>query len=286
MGAAENRPTPWDLELGTQWQPPLLTFDQPHPLRMRDYLIGGKDNYQADRDAVSATLALYPDLRLVARAAEAFVRRAIAWVADPAQGLSQFLHLGTFIPTLRSYDSQVRAQAAGARFVYVTDDPISAAYGRGVLAAQARRQGEVHVQLADFREPGPVLRGGWLRERLDFNRPVGVLLVGMLDFTADEDRLALALGQIRSVLAPGSLVLMLHMLDHPNRQAAAAALALLGPNPFQYTPRPLERVRELVSGFEFVDPGFVPCTGWRPDGEGPGPDLEQRCPIAGGVARI
>jgi hypothetical protein len=286
MSVAENRPSPWDFEFGAQWQPPQPTFDHPHPQRMRDYLLGGKDNYQADREAVEATLGLYPDLKLVSWAGEAFLRRAIAWICDPARGLTQYLHLGSFIPTRDSYDSQVRGHCPEARFVYVTDDSISAAHARGVLAAQARPCGQVHVQLADFRDPGPVLTGAWLGERLDLRRPVGVLLVGMLDFTADDERLRLALARLRTTLAPGSLVVMVHTLEYPSADAALKARELLGHNPFQFTTRPLSRVRELVAGFRFAEPGFVLCTSWRPDGEGPGLDLEARCPVAGGVALI
>ncbi|WP_051450582.1 SAM-dependent methyltransferase [Actinospica robiniae] len=286
MGVAENRPSHGNPDPGREWRPPQPTFDLPHPLRMRDFLLGGKDNYQADRDAVEATLAVYPDLKLAFQAEQAFLRRAIAWIADPAQGLTQFLHLGAFVPTRDSYDGQVRAQCPEATFVYVTDDSISAAHARGVLAAQARPQGEVYVQLADFREPGPVLRGPWLSERLDLSRPVGVLLVGMLDFTADDERLTLALSHLRAALAPGSLIVAQHALEHPAPATSAQARRLLGHNPFQFTARPLRRVRELLAGFEFVDPGFVPCTSWRPDGEGPGAELEPRCPVAGGIARV
>ncbi len=286
MGGQESRPSPWDFALTERWEPPQLTFDHPHPLRMRDHLLGGKDNYQVDREAVEATLALYPDYRLIAQASDAFVRRALTWVAAREHGLTQFLHLGAFIPTLRSYDGLVRAQCPEAVFVYVTDDSISAAHGRGVLAAQARPRSEVFVQLADFREPGPLLHGSWLREKLDLRRPVGVLLLGMLDFTADDERLTLALATLRTALAPGSLVVMEHTLDYPVRAAARTTRQLLGHNPFQFTTRPLPRVRELISEFDFVDPGFVPCTAWRPDGSGPGPEFEARCPVAGGVARI
>lgn len=286
MGVAENRPWPWDFASGAEWRPPQPTFDLPHPLRMRDYLLGGKDNYQADRDAAEATLAVYPDLRLVSRADQAFLRRAIAWIADPARGLTQYLHLGAFIPTRESYDSQVRAQCPEAAFVCVTDDSISAAHARGVLAAQARPHGEVSVRLADFREPGPVLQGPWLGERLDLRRPVGVLLVGMLDFTADDEHLTLALSGLRATLAPGSLIVVQHMLEYPGTGVSARAGRLLGRNAFQFTTRPLNRVRELLAGFEFVDPGFVPCTAWRPDGDDPEAGLELGCPVAGGVARI
>jgi hypothetical protein len=156
-----------------------------------------------------------------------------------------------------------------------------------VLAARAPNGSEVHALWADFREPGPILADPWLGERIDLSRPVGVLLLGMLDFIADEDRLTAALSELKAVLAPGSMIVMVHLLDGRDVSATDQALReSLGGNPFQYTPRPLERVRRLVSGFEFVEPGFVPCTSWRPDGRGPGQDLEERCAVAGGVAIV
>jgi S-adenosyl methyltransferase len=79
---------------------------------------------------------------------------------------------------------------------------------------------------------------------------------------------------------------MQHALDYPGREAAVRARRLLGANPFQFTTRPLHRVRELVAGFEFVEPGVVPCPSWRPDGEDAEREAQPPCPVAGGVARI
>lgn len=281
---------PWDLSLGRGWQPPdPPSTELPHPLRMWDYMVGGKDNFQIDRDAAELAIKYAPNVQLAARAGEAFIVRALHWIAEPEHGLDQFLHLGCYIPKLSSpsVNGLERARRPGARFVFVTDDQVSAAHARAVLAARARGQGEVHALWADFREPGPILANPWLHERIDLSRPVGLLLLGMMDFIADEERMTRALAELRSVLAPGSLVVMVHLLEGTDPSATERALKeSLANNPFQYTPRPLEKVRQLVSDFEFVDPGFVRCTSWRPDGTGPGQDLEARCAVAGGVAII
>lgn len=278
--------SPWEIQLGVDWQPPDPPTNLPHPLRMMDYIIGGKDNYQADRDAVDFAVELIPDLVLVARAAEAFVRRAIVWMAGPEHGIDQFLHIGTFIPTTHSLDGLVREHRPGARFVYVTDDQVSAAHARGVLAARARGAGEVHALWADIRDPAPIMTGSWLRQRLDLDRPISVLLFGMPDFTADDDQLVQAMADLQGALAPGSLIAVTHVLAERDLGRIAAAMKSLGPNPYQYTPRSLTQVSELLSGLEFVEPGLVRCTSWRPDGDGPGLDLEERCPVAGGVAVV
>lgn len=279
---------PWDLSLGRGWQPPDPPADLPHPLRMWDYMVGGKDNFQIDRDAAELAIRYAPNVLLAARAGEAFIIRALRWIAEPEHGLDQFLHLGCYIPKLSSPSVNGLAKTGpGARFVFVTDDQVSAAHARAVLAARARGSGEVHALWADFRDPAPILASSWLHERIDLSRPVGLLLLGMMDFIADEQRLSRALGELRAALAPGSLVVMVHLLQGSDPSATERALReSLANNPFQYTPRPLETVRRLVSGFEFVEPGFVRCTSWRPDGSGPGQDLEARCAVAGGVAII
>jgi hypothetical protein len=281
--------TPWDVDLGGNWQPPDPPHELPHPLRMWDYMVGGKDNYQIDRDAAELAIKYVPNIVFAARAGEAFIIRAQKFIARPEFGLSQFLHLGCYIPKLNSPSLGGLAKTAqpGTRYVCVTDDQVSAAHARAVLAARARAGSEVHALWADFRYPAPILANPWLHERIDLSRPVGLLLLGMLDFIADEEQAVRALAQLKAALAPGSMIVMVHLLKDTDVAASERALReSLGENPFQYTPRSLERVRQLVSGLELVDPGFVPCTSWRPDGRGPGQDLEERCPVAGGVAIV
>lgn len=275
----------WDLVLGGPApDAPELDPDVPHPIRMWDYMIGGKDNYESDREAVRHLLGVAPDVMLIARAAEAFAHRASGWIARE-HGLRQFLQMGTSIPIMNSFDGIVRDEVPDARFVYVTDDPITAAHARAVLAARAPSD-LLHVLRAQFRDPGPILAHPWMREHLDFGEPMGVLLLGMLDYTRDGARLRQAMEEIVAALAPGSLVLVLHYLEFPQPRVGEIVQSLLGDNKSEFTPRSPAAIDDIMAGFEFAPPGLVRITSWMPDGKGPGPELEERCHIVGGVIEV
>jgi hypothetical protein len=276
---AESRKDPWVSILGQQWQPPWVDTDVPHPVRMWDYMIGGKDHYESDRMAVDYLATLWPDIFLSARAAEAYAERAAAWIAG-GQGLTQFLHLGCAIPLKTPLDGIVHARAPEAPYVYVTDDPITAAHARAVLAARAR--GPMRVEFGEWRDPKPILASERLRELLDFSQPMGVMLVGMIDYTLSTTRVRQALLDIMEALAPGSLVVILHHIAFPP-EIGRAVLGAMGDNPAQFAPRSEEEVAALFDGFEFMPPGLVRATEWMPDGGGPGHDLSERCDKLGGV---
>jgi hypothetical protein len=276
--------SPWDAVLGAPdepWSPAQVDPDIPHPIRMWDYMIGGKDNYESDREAVRHLLAIWPDVMVNARAAESFAHRASSWIAD-GHGLDQYLQMGTAIPIMNSMDGYVREQMPEATFVYVTDDPVTAAHARAVLTARAPNR-SLHVMRGEFRDPERVLAHPWLREKLDLGRPLGVLLFGMLDYTRDDARLRHALRTVLDALAPGSLIAVMQYLDFSDELLGELVQSLLGRNLAEFTPRTRERIDRLLDGFEFLPPGLVRLTDWRPDGDGPGAELQERCQIVGGV---
>ena len=276
---AESRKGPWVSLVGQQWQPPVIDHDVPHPVRMWDYMIGGKDHYESDRVAVDYLATLWPNIFLSARAAEAYAERAAGWIAD-GTGLTQFLQLGCAIPLKTPLDGIVHDRVPGAPYVYVTDDPITAAHARAVLTARAR--GPLHIELGEFRDTEPILASERLNGLLDLSRPLGVMLIGMVDYTLSTPRVRQSLLDLMAVLAPGSLVVVLHHLEFPP-EIGRAVLGAMGENPAQFMPRSEQEVAALFEGFEFVPPGLVRATDWMPDGKGPGHDLAERCDKLGGV---
>ena len=199
----------WRLPIGGHWHPPEIDPGVPHPFRMYNYLIGGKDHYQADRDAVGVLLRARPDAVISARAVEAFSRRVVRYLAGA--GITQFLQLGTAISVADSHDRIARAIDPGCRFVYVADDPITLAHARALLV---RRPGSgVTVVAGNFREPHRVLADRTVTGHLELDRPVGVLLFGMLDYIKDLKQAKAALAALLEWAPPGSMIALLHVQE-------------------------------------------------------------------------
>ena len=109
----------------------LLERDAQAVARRHGYL-GGKDNFPADRAAAEAVIAGYPPLREAARANRAFLGRAMRYAA--AQGIDQFLDIGTGVPGPGNTTDVARTVVPDARVVYVDNDPIVLTHARVLLA--------------------------------------------------------------------------------------------------------------------------------------------------------
>lgn len=272
--------SPWDQELASNWEPPQIDTSVPHPNRMFNYLIGGKDHFKADRDAAEALIKARPDTVITARAAEAFTRRAVRKLAE--HGVRQFLQMGAAITIANSNDQAAGESAPDTRtFVYVADDPISLAHARALLVG--RPGPPVTVIGGNFREPQDILSRTGLIGKLDFDQPVGLLLFGMLDYIASDRRARRALDYLMERVVPGSMAALFHVVEVESEEVNNALDKTLAQDQIELTPRTAQHVRELVDGYEFIDPGLVPITNWHPDGTGPGPELAERTAAIGGV---
>jgi len=274
--------TPWDqeLELPEGWEPPRIDTSVPHPNRVFNYLVGGKDHFKADREAAEQLLKARPDTIITARAVESFTRRAVAELAG--LGIRQFLQLGSAITIANSNDRTAGESAPDTRaFVYVAEDPISLAHARALLVG--RPGPAVAVFGGNFRDPQEVLSRPALAGRIDFAEPVGLLLFGMLDYISDDQRARRALDLLMARVAPGSLAAFFHVIEVESEEVNHALSSALAQDQIELTPRTAQHVRDLVRGYEFIEPGLVPITDWHPDETGPGPELAERTAAIGGV---
>ncbi|MFG1943203.1 SAM-dependent methyltransferase [Nonomuraea sp. NPDC048826] len=219
---------------------PQFDPDTPNLARMYDYLLGGKDNFAVDREALDRLADLIPEAVPLARAARGFLQRAVRYAA--AQGVSQFLDVGSGLPT----QGNVHEVVPDARVVYVDHDPVVAAHGRTLLGERARA---VFVE-ADLLDPAGMLdeAAGYL----DPEQPVGVLLVSVLHLVPDSMDPHGVVARLREALAPGSYLAIAHSTSPGDAPAGG-------------TGRGPEEIQEFFGDFVMIEPGLVQAHEWRPD---------------------
>ncbi|HEX2312647.1 MAG TPA: SAM-dependent methyltransferase, partial [Thermomonospora sp.] len=178
---------------------------RPSPARVYDHLLGGKDNYEADRVLAERMLAAQPRLAVAARENRAFVARAVRRLA--AAGFDQFLDIGCGLPTHDNVHQIAARRTPGARVLYLDNDPIVLAHGRALLS----EGGNVAVAGADLRDPRRLLECVAATRLLDLRRPVAVLMTAVLHFLADADGPFEAVAEIRRALPHGSALVISHL---------------------------------------------------------------------------
>ena len=233
---------------------------RPSIARIYDYLLFGKDNFAADRAAAEKLMQSRLDPRRLALANRAFLRRAVRFLAR--QGVSQFLDLGSGLPTSPSVHEVAREVTPDARVAYVDHDPIVAAHNDALLATG---DGIVTVR-ADVRDPEAVLSHDALTGCIDFGLPVAVLLLSVLHFiSADEDAPGIV-DRFRKSMAPGSyLVVSIGTSDGADPEMLAETTATYAGARMPFTLRSRRQIMDLLEGFELVEPGLVSLPEWRPD---------------------
>ncbi|MGW4667841.1 SAM-dependent methyltransferase [Streptosporangium sandarakinum] len=242
--------------------PPRLDTSTPNVARMLDYILGGKDNFAADREAAEQILAIAPEIRNMVEETEAFLGRAVRHLAH--EGIDQFLALGWGLPTRENVHQVARSVAPGARVVYVADDPVVLSHGRALLAtddATAVVRGDVLHQDELMADPE-------LRALIDPDRPTAALITNALQFIPDEDDPHKSVALLRDSLAVGSHLVIAHAVfdDHP--EVADPITAVYRRVLSRYGERAARTRREVLrffDGMELVEPGFVYARHWRPD---------------------
>ncbi|MFG1698599.1 SAM-dependent methyltransferase [Nonomuraea sp. NPDC049309] len=238
-----------------------LGFDPntPSVARLYDYYLGGKDNFPADREAAERILKVAPELRAAARANRAFLGRAVRHLAEA--GITQFLDIGTGLPTQGNVHEVAKKVVPDAKVVYVDRDPVVLVHARALLAGQ----GDTTVIEGDLREPAAILDHPEVRATIDFSKPVGLLLVAIMHFIKEEERPDEIMATLREALAPGSYLVMSHGTSDARAEAVSQGTQVYQSASAPLVLRDRERIRELFTGFTLVDPGLVWLPEWRPE---------------------
>lgn len=258
MGTEPDEPeSQWDWVAQTQdWVPPQIDTGRPSAARMYDYALGGKDNYPADRAAADEILEVFPQGRALARANRAFLVHAVRTLAEA--GITQFLDLGTGIPTSPGVHEVAREVHPQARVAYVDNDPVVMVHCRALLAGQPGVVAVPH----DLREPARVLDDPMVNKVIDFRRPVGLLMTAVLHFV-DLGVAPMVVHQYVRRLVPGSyLAASMATTEGIDPSAVAHLEAVYARTPSPLHVRSRAQIEELFDGLELPGPGLVDLNRW------------------------
>jgi S-adenosyl methyltransferase len=249
-----------------------------HSARVYDYWLGGKDNFAADREAAEKVLELRPDLRAAVQANRRFLARTVRYLAGEAE-VRQFLDIGTGLPAANNTHEVAQSVAPEARIVYVDNDPIVLSHARALLGGTPA--GACAYLDADLRDPGKILDGA--AEVLDFTRPVGLMLIGILHLVEEHDDPYGIVSCLVAALPEGSYLTISHPASDIHPEAQVIVREKLNEDMVQQTTfRSRTEVARFFTGLDLLDPGVVTVPKWRPDSE-----LEAASPTSawGGMAR-
>jgi hypothetical protein len=251
-----------------------------HPARVCNYWLGGKDHFEADRQAGEAVKRIRPQIAVTARANRHFMARAVAYLAG--HGIRQFIDIGCGLPAPDNTHEIAQGIAPESRVVYVDNDPLVLAHARALLSSAP--EGSCDYIDADIRQAGYILREAM--RTLDFSQPVGLLFLAILQLIPDRDQPAAIVGDLAAALVAGSAVVISHMTADFAPGPVSAAVAAYNakvPPPARVTARTAREIAALFGGLPLCAPGLVPVQAWRPQLADP---LVQSADLYTGLARI
>ncbi len=262
------------------WAPPGVDTKRANVARVYDYWLGGTHNFLADQDVGRAIAAVEPNMRAIARANRAFLRRAVRFLGEA--GIGQFLDVGSGIPTEGNVHEIAQRADPGARVAYVDVDPVAIAHSKAIL------EGNDNAAIidADLREPAKILSHDTVCRLIDFSQPTALILMVVMHFIADHEQPAQIMASLRDVLAPGSYVVLGHATDDGKPAVAQASEKVYNRSvATQLHLRSHAEILRFFDGFVLLDPGLVYAPLWRPDSPGDVPRNPREFGTLVGVAR-
>jgi hypothetical protein len=242
------------------WATEDIDLDRPSIARVYDFFLGGSHNFAVDRAMAEQLEALAPDVADVMRANRAFLRRAVRFMVGA--GITQFLDIGSGIPTVGNVHEVAQQANPAARVVYVDIDPVAVAHSRAMLVGDD----QAAIVQADLREPDAILGSPEVARLLDLTRPVGLLVVSVLHFLGDNLDPQASVQRLRDAMASGSYL----AISHAVAQARPGDVVERFGQAYQQTGAPAQaRTRAQIEAFfgeyRLVEPGLVFLPLWRPD---------------------
>jgi hypothetical protein len=288
-GRAEQgreEPEPWGPS------PAGLDVSAPHPARVRNYWLGGRDFFAADKAAAEEIGREFPHLAETARAERAFLVRAVRLLAGPAKIL-QYLDVGAGLPAGGNTHEIAQRIAPESTIVYADNDPAVLLHAKALLGnptLASTPDGTVCYTDADLRDVAAVLAGAG--SALTLSRPVALIMLGILGHVDDYGAARSITSQLVDALPGGSYLVIAdvvaanHGITSAQRRYDASARPRYGASaPAPYVLRRLDEMTSFFDGLDLIEPGVVPCPQWRPDGRGPDGGSGDAAAAYCGVAR-
>ncbi|UJW35567.1 SAM-dependent methyltransferase [Saccharothrix sp. AJ9571] len=243
-----------------------VDLEHPNPARIYDWFLGGNANWAIDREFGAKAVAAFPMVRSMAKVGREFLGRGVHYLAR--QGITQFLDLGSGVPTVGNVHEIADSVNPDSRCVYVDNEPVAVAHSQVLL----EREGDLRrhaVLQADLRNPEDVWERAMDTGVLNPREPIGLIMVNVLYFVSQEDGPEDIIGQYRDLLVPGSYFLSSHMtVDGVPAEGEEERAAVRRQYRNSATPlhlRSREEFTRFFDGFDLVDPGVTWIPEWRPD---------------------
>ncbi|MCC3313653.1 SAM-dependent methyltransferase [Nocardia africana] len=259
-----------------------IDTSKPHTARMYDFYLGGKDNYEVDREHAARVASVFPSVGVAARVNRGFMHRATRFLVE--QDVRQFLDIGTGIPTEPNLHQVAQADAPESRVVYVDNDPTVLAHARALLVSS--EEGCTAYVDADVTTPRAILDAPDLRSTLDLSRPVAVSLIALLHFIPDSQGPSQILAALMEAVPSGSYLVLSHATTDFDPDTFARITQIYADGGIAAQFRSRAEFSAFFTGLELVAPGVEVPHRWRPEATSiEGDDLDARVSFYAGVAR-
>jgi hypothetical protein len=256
-----------------------LKVDVPHSARIYDHLLGGKDNFPADRDAAAEIIKDWVHLPQSMRANRNFMARMARHLAAE-HGIRQFLDIGTGLPTAPNLHEVVQSVAPESRVVYVDNDPIVLVHARALLYSTP--EGRTAYVDADLRDPESILGSAQFRGTLNLDQPIALSLIAIMQFVVDDDEAKQIVDRLVEPLPAGSVLALSTVTGDSAPEEVAGGVAAYNGRGIPCRSRDKAAVESLFAGLTLLDPGVTLVNHWKPDGSPMAEDAHVH--MYGGVA--